>query len=354
MSATLSANQTKLFVSTGSALHDIVSGTSAGGSPVTIEEVHDAVADDILVSGFLTKSKNDGSNTVTLGVSAGSFTDTVQNSLSAGTNVTISKVGGKVQISAAGGGVGGVTLEQVHDAVADDIVASGFLTKTKNDTGNTVTLGVSAALLVDAIQNSLSAGTNVTISKSGGKVQINSTASGGGGGVSIEQVHDAVADDIRVSGFLTKTKNDSSNTVTLDISAHEFANSISTVLAAGNNVTITRSDNIITISSTGSAGGGSSQIGFTGSGYTTISRSTSAVTVSGSTISGIARVVITGSGQGVMNFPNNFRGLISLHVNSPPDLNIKVSGGSQQYGLTGSATHLMLFDENIMRRVAGG
>ena len=57
--------------------------------------------------------------------------------------LTVSSDGNTV--SAAAAASGGVTIEQVHDAVADDIAAGTGLTKTKNDSANTVTLDLDEA-----------------------------------------------------------------------------------------------------------------------------------------------------------------------------------------------------------------
>ena len=68
-------------------------------------------------------------------------------------------------IGATGGGGGGVSLEQVHDAVADDIVGGTGLSKSKNDSANTVTLDLDAA--TTSTRGGVSVGAGLAVTNAG-------------------------------------------------------------------------------------------------------------------------------------------------------------------------------------------
>ena len=87
--------------------------------------------------GVLTISANIGAGALALStISGGGATS--------GHVLTISADGNTISAAAATGG-GGVSIEQVHDAVADDIAAGTGLSKTKDDGANTLTLDLDSA-----------------------------------------------------------------------------------------------------------------------------------------------------------------------------------------------------------------
>ena len=105
-----------------------VAGVSNTGTNVTLGTAMDG--------GVLTISANVGNGALALStISGGGATS--------GHVLTISNDGNT--ISAAAAPSGGVSIEQVHDAVADDIVAGTGLTKTKNDSANTLTIDADLA-----------------------------------------------------------------------------------------------------------------------------------------------------------------------------------------------------------------
>ena len=169
-----------------------------------------------------------------------------------GSNVTISTAVSSsgvltATISASGGGGGGVsTISAASDTDFSDLLNSDIPVYNSNagkwenlgisdvvgvaNSGANVTLGTAldggvmsisanvgnAALsLAKLTAGGATSGHVLTVSSDGNT--ISAAANSGGGGVTLEQVHDAVADDIVANTGLSKTKDDSANTVTLDL-----------------------------------------------------------------------------------------------------------------------------------------
>ena len=127
------------------------------------------------------------------------------------------------------------------------------------NSSNTITVSAtntqrSDAEILTIISNSLSAGSNITITKSNGIFTFSGQA-GGGGGVSLQgNVFGGTGINVSNSGSNGVVIN---STVSGRRTAAEFANSLNTSLSGGSNITLTKVNNTITISSTASGGGGS-------------------------------------------------------------------------------------------------
>lgn len=222
----------------------------------------------------------------------GSGASLVKGSISAGTNISVTKGSGVVTVantlsalrnlsdvddnaSSFGGGdmlvaqnselkkysvsaAGGVSINRANNvitfssAVQDDEVTTA---KLSSDVKVSSLADVSATSFADGnlligsgttlVKGSLSAGSNVTITNGSGVITISAAAEGGGSGQTAEQVRDLIGSTVIAGTNMSKTVDDDNDTVTLSATQktdEEVRDVVAAFATAGDNVTITHDD----------------------------------------------------------------------------------------------------------------
>ena len=231
-----------------------------------------------------------------------SGTTLVKGSLSAGTNISVTKASGLLTVSNSisalkdlsdvnnnvgsfGGGdmlvaqnseikkysvsaAGGISINRANSvitfssAVQDNEVTAA---KLSSDVKVSSLADVSATSFADGdvliasgttlVKGTISAGSNVTITKASGMITISSAAEGGGSGQTAEQVRDLIGSTVIAGDNMNKTVDDVNDTVTLSATQktdEEVRDVIASFATGGDNITITHNDtaNTLTFSAT--------------------------------------------------------------------------------------------------------
>lgn len=200
--------------------------TLALDTAVANELVDDRIATTISPADFLYKSYDDASNTLTLGVNYSTFNSNVEATVTslivAGTGITKTVASGALTLSLNSS----VLNESIDDRIATTIVPGTGISTAYDDAANTLTINYTGSAsgisdfnesVDDRVASLLVAGTNITLNynDAANTLTINSTASGG---LDAEAVDDRV-DALLVAGQgITKTYNDAANTLTLAVS----------------------------------------------------------------------------------------------------------------------------------------
>jgi len=157
------------------------------------ETVQDTVNSLLAVSAPLTKSYDDGGNSLALGfdLANSAFLEAVRDAvgslLVAGSNVTVTVNDGADTITISSSSA--TTNEEIDDRVDALVQVTGPITKTYNDGSNTLTFGfdVTNSTFLEAVRDAVGAllveGTNVTLTVNDGADTITISASAGGSGL---------------------------------------------------------------------------------------------------------------------------------------------------------------------------